>query len=94
MFPIYDRHLVRNWNQRGSEAKTWLGIENVMTASSGKHHLNLKVAVDEFVRRRAVDQAERRGESQEILQRLERVLSPDALTIGLPAGSRLTNERI
>ena len=27
-------------------------------------------------------QAERRGESPEVLQRLERVLSPDALTIG------------
>jgi len=34
------------------------------------------------VRRRAVDQAARRGESPDVLQRLERVLSPDALTIG------------
>jgi len=35
------------------------------------------------MRRRAVDQAKRRGESPETLQRLSRVLSPDALTIGL-----------
>jgi starch phosphorylase len=35
-----------------------------------------------FVRQRAVEQAERRGESKEKLQRLGRVLSPDALTIG------------
>jgi len=34
------------------------------------------------VRRRAVEQAERRGESPEIQQRLSRVFSPDALTIG------------
>jgi glycogen phosphorylase len=34
------------------------------------------------VRRRAVEQAERRGESARERQRLGRVLSPDALTIG------------
>ena len=45
-------------------------------------HLNLKSQLIEFVRRRAVAQAERRGESPLELQRLERVLSPDALTIG------------
>jgi starch phosphorylase len=82
MFRLYDRHLGTNWNQRGSEAKTWLGIENVDDGELWETHLNLKSQLIEFVRRRAVDQAERRGESQEILQRLERVLSPDALTIG------------
>jgi len=34
------------------------------------------------MRRRAVDQAKRRGESPETLQRFSRVFSPDALTIG------------
>ena len=34
------------------------------------------------MRRRAVEQAERRDESPEVLERLGRVLSPDALTIG------------
>ena len=45
-------------------------------------HLSLKSQLLEFVRRRAVEQAERRGESREVLQRLGKVLSPDALTIG------------
>jgi glycogen phosphorylase len=36
----------------------------------------------EFVRSRAVEQAERRGESPENLRRIGRVLSPDALTVG------------
>src|SRR5207244_7973390 len=35
-----------------------------------------------FVRKRAIEQATRRGESPESLQKLGRVLSPDALTIG------------
>ena len=82
MFRLYDRHLGTNWNQRGSEAKIWLGIENVDDGELWETHLNLKSQLIEFVRRRAVDQAERRGEAQEVLQRLERVLSPDALTIG------------
>jgi starch phosphorylase len=82
MFRLYDRHLGTDWHQRGSEAKIWLGIENVDDGELWETHLNLKSQLIEFVRKRAVEQAERRGESREVLQRLERVLSPDALTIG------------
>ncbi|HEY3971789.1 MAG TPA: alpha-glucan family phosphorylase [Candidatus Sulfotelmatobacter sp.] len=82
MFRLYDRHLGRDWNQRSSEAKIWLGIEDVDDGELWETHLNLKSQLIEFVRRRAVEQAQRRGEPQETLQRLERVLSPDALTIG------------
>src|SRR5581483_5976286 len=82
MFRLYDRHLGTDWHQRGSEAKIWLGIENVDDGELWETHLNLKSRLIEFVRRRAVAQAERRGESPDVLLRLERVLSPDALTIG------------
>jgi glycogen phosphorylase len=82
MFRLYDRHLGTDWHQRSSEAKIWLGIENVDDGELWETHLNLKSQLIEFVRRRAVDQAARRGESRDTLQRLERVLSPDALTIG------------
>jgi glycogen phosphorylase len=82
MFRLYDRHLGTDWHQRSSEAKIWLGIENVDDGELWETHLNLKSQLIEFVRRRAVEQAERRGESREVLQRLERAFSPDALTIG------------
>jgi starch phosphorylase len=82
MFRLYDRHLGTDWHQRSSEAKIWLGIENVDDGELWETHLNLKSQLIEFVRRRAVAQAERRGESPLESQRLERVLSPDALTIG------------
>ncbi len=82
MFRLYDRHLGTDWHQRSSEAKIWLGIENVDDGELWETHLNLKSQLIEFVRRRAVEQAKRRAESREELQRLERVLSPDALTIG------------
>jgi starch phosphorylase len=82
MFRLYDRHLGTNWHQRSSDARTWEGIENVDDGELWETHLSLKSQLLEFVRRRAVEQAERRLESRETLQRLGRVLSPDALTIG------------
>ena len=82
MFRLYDKHLGTGWHQRSSEAKIWLGIENVDDGELWETHLSLKSQLIEFVRRRAVEQAARRGESPDVLQRLERVLSPDALTIG------------
>ncbi|HWX91418.1 MAG TPA: alpha-glucan family phosphorylase [Terriglobales bacterium] len=82
MFRLYDRHLGTGWHEHSSEAKIWEGIESVNDGELWETHLNLKSRLLEFVRRRAVEQAERRGEPSEVLQRLETVLSPDALTIG------------
>ena len=82
MFRLYDRHLGTNWHQRSSDARTWEGIENVDDGELWETHLSLKSQLIEFVRRRAAEQAERRFESREALQRLGKVLSPDALTIG------------
>jgi starch phosphorylase len=82
MFRLYDRHLGTGWHQRSSEAKIWEGIESVDDGELWETHLILKTLLLEFVRRRAVRQAERRGEAPEVLQKLARVLSPDALTIG------------
>jgi glycogen phosphorylase len=82
MFRLYDRHLGTDWHQHSSEAKIWEGIENVDDGELWETHLSLKSQLLEFVRRRAVEQAERRFESREVLQRLGKVLSPDALTIG------------
>ena len=82
MFRLYDRHLGTNWHQYSSDAKIWEGIESVDDGELWETHLSLKSQLLDFVRRRAVEQAERRYESREVLQRLGKVLSPDALTIG------------
>ena len=82
MFRLYDRHLGTGWAEHSGEARIWEGIESVDDGELWETHLSLKAQLLEFVRRRAVEQAERRGESEEILQKLGRVLSPDALTIG------------
>ena len=82
MFRLYDRHLGTGWHEHSAEAKIWEGIENVDDGELWETHLHLKARLLDFVRNRAVAQAKYRGESPETLQKLGRVLSPDALTIG------------
>jgi starch phosphorylase len=82
MFRLYDRHLGTGWHQHSSEAKIWEGIESVDDGELWETHLSLKSQLIDFVRRRSVEQATRRGEDSEVLQQLGRLLSPDALTIG------------
>jgi starch phosphorylase len=82
MFRLYDRHLGAGWQEHGGEAQIWEGIEDIDDGELWETHLSLKSGLLEFVRLRAVEQAERRGESAKTLQSLGRLLSPDALTIG------------
>jgi starch phosphorylase len=82
MYRLYDRHLGTGWHEHSSEPRIWEGIENVDAGELWETHLSLKQRLLEFVRARAIEQAERRGEPLELRQRLGRILSPDALTIG------------
>ncbi|MGD1073740.1 MAG: alpha-glucan family phosphorylase [Bryobacteraceae bacterium] len=82
MFRLYDRHLGAGWHEHSGESRIWAGIESVDDGELWETHLSLKTRLIEFVRRRAIEQAETRRESNESIQRLGRVLSPDALTIG------------
>jgi len=82
MCRLYDRHLGVDWQRTSGEAKTWEEIENVDDGELWETHLSLKSQLLDFARRRAREQAERRGEPPETLSKLAKVLSPDALTIG------------
>ncbi|MGA3345415.1 MAG: alpha-glucan family phosphorylase [Terracidiphilus sp.] len=82
MCRLYDRHLGVGWQANSGSARTWEEIENVDDGELWETHLNLKSQLVDFARRRAKEQAERRGEPQTTLQKLGKVLSPDALTIG------------
>ncbi len=82
MYRLYDRHLGSGWSEHSSEPRIWEGIENVDDGELWETHLSLKQRLLEFVRARAIEQAERRAEPAEGRHRLARVLSPDALTIG------------
>ena len=82
MFRLYDRHLGTGWHEHSGEPHLWEGIESVDDGELWETHLSLKSRLIEFVRSRAVEQAVRRGEPPDAVQRCSRMLSPDALTIG------------
>jgi glycogen phosphorylase len=82
MFRLYDRHLGTGWHEHSGEPQIWEGIDNVNDGELWETHLSLKSRLLDFVRLRAVEQAEHRGEAAKVLQNLGKVLSPDALTIG------------
>jgi glycogen phosphorylase len=82
MCRLYDRHLGVGWQDHSGAARTWEAIESVDDGELWETHLSLKSQLLDFVRRRALEQAERRSEPHESLHGLGKVLSPDALTIG------------
>ncbi|MGB7267182.1 MAG: alpha-glucan family phosphorylase [Terracidiphilus sp.] len=79
---LYDRHLGVGWHRQSGAADTWAAIESVDDGELWETHLSLKAQLFSFIRRRAHEQAARRDESAEALKQLDKVLSPDALTIG------------
>jgi starch phosphorylase len=82
MCRLYDRHLGVGWQQRSGASQTWAEIENVDDGELWETHLSLKAQLLDFVRQRAQEQAKRRAEPPATLQKLAKILSPDALTIG------------
>ncbi len=82
MSRLYDRHLGTGWNSRSAEPTIWEGIESIDDGELWETHLSLKSRLLEFIRARAVAQSKKRNEPAATLQKLSRLLTPDALTIG------------
>ena len=82
MSRLYDRHLGPGWHERSGRASLWEKIEDVDDGELWETHLSLKLQLLEFARRRAAEQALRRHEPPEEIERFNGTFSPDALTIG------------
>jgi glycogen phosphorylase len=82
MYRLYDRYLGIGWQNDSGSARTWEEIEKIDDGELWETHLSLKIELLDFVRRRAQEQAQRRGEAKQTITALSKVLSPDALTIG------------
>ena len=63
MRQVYDRHLGPDWPQRAGEPGFWERIDAIDDGELWETHQTLKTQLIEFARRRAAQQAERRGES-------------------------------
>ena len=79
---LYDRHLGPDWPDHAGDPECWEAVDKIEDGELWETHQTLKSRLLSFVRRRAAGQAERRGESPEVVAQLRRVLSLDALTIG------------
>jgi starch phosphorylase len=82
MRQVYDRHLGPDWPRHSGDAGFWEQIDAVDDGELWETHQTLKVQLIEIARRRAARQAERRGDSPDLVQQARRALSFDALTIG------------
>jgi starch phosphorylase len=79
---LFERYLGGDWHRRTCHVDAWEGIEKMDDAELWEVHQNLRHQLVDFARRRAVRQAQRRGEPPENLERAAKVLSPEVLTIG------------
>ncbi|MGB7217512.1 MAG: alpha-glucan family phosphorylase [Vicinamibacterales bacterium] len=82
MRKVYDRHLGPDWPRHAGDSGFWERVDAIDDGELWETHQTLKTQLIDIARRRAVRQAERRGDSPEFIAHLRRALSPDALTIG------------
>lgn len=82
MHQVFDRNLGVDWKRQAGEPQIWEGVEKIDDGELWEVHQALKSRLLNFTRRRAAEQAERRGESPAVVKQLQRALTLDALTIG------------
>jgi len=82
MRQLFDRHLGPDWIRYSSDPTRWDKIGGIDNGELWETHQVLKAELLAFVRERSVKQAVRRGEPRNVIQRLGRAFSLDALTIG------------
>ena len=79
---VFQRHISRDWTTRACHADAWAGIDKADAVELWEVHDNLRGVLVDFVRRRLMEQAERRKESAADIERAGQALAPHALTIG------------
>ncbi len=82
MREIYDRHLEPNWHRSMEVPEVFSGIRSVDEGMLWETHQRLKARLLDFLRRRLVIQAERRGEDPSQVEELRSRFGLDILTIG------------
>jgi starch phosphorylase len=82
MKALLDQHLPPDWLQRLDDPTVLDQVLQIPDAEFWAAHLAAKTRLIEFVRRRARERGIRQGESPQVLDAIEHVFDPDALTIG------------
>jgi starch phosphorylase len=82
MRQVYDRHLGPDWLRHAGDPGFWERVDAIDDGELWETHQTLKTQLIEIARRRAAQQAKRRGDPPEFVEQMRRALSLDALTIG------------
>lgn len=82
MRDLFDEHFDSGWALRQAEPETWEPIEDVDDAEVWATHRILKRQLIDFVRDHAAGEAQKRGESDEVVRACREVLDEDALLVG------------
>ena len=82
MRQLYARHMGIDWAERSAEPEVWRTIADVDDSELWDTHQVLKARLLAFVRRRVALARARRREPADRIAAAERLLHPDALTVG------------
>jgi starch phosphorylase len=79
---LCSRYFPTNWQDQIGEPHTWQDIYSVDPGELWETHNTLKTLLVSFARRRLVEQARRRSEGNEEIQRCLGLFDPQSLTVG------------
>jgi starch phosphorylase len=79
---LYDRHLGTDWLKRQRDPDTWEGVSAIEDAELWETQQVLKARLIDFVRRRLVQQVQRRNEGEAAVRQAQEALDLNVLTIG------------
>ncbi|HEX9069202.1 MAG TPA: alpha-glucan family phosphorylase, partial [Ktedonobacterales bacterium] len=82
MAALYDRHLGDGWREHLDDSHRWERIREAPDRELWEAHRELKAELISFARSRLATQRARLGEGTAAVSAAERLLSPNALTIG------------
>jgi starch phosphorylase len=79
---LYDRYLGPGWNEDPDNEKTWRRAEKIPDAELWRTHERCRTRLVNHARKRLVRQLESQGAPLRALEEAEKVLDPEALTVG------------
>lgn len=82
MASLYTRHLCENWAQRACEPEMWGGIDRIPDGDLWQRHRLLKRQLVIYTRNRLKRARSDRREASKFIEACDRILDPDALTVG------------
>jgi starch phosphorylase len=79
---LYGKYLGQNWEENIHDTKMWRNIDNIPDEALWDAHMANKQKMIDFIRDRVKTQKIRNGEAPEEIESIDKMLDPNALTIG------------